>query len=296
MKKINFQVINSFALNKFGGNPAGVVLNSDALNKAEMQKIAKQLNLVETVFVKKSSDGNVDYDLRYFTPQKELPIAGHPTIAAWIAIIQNLEKRPDKNTFVQRTKKGKQKIFIEKNKNVVVKMQQLQPSFKNITEDEEAIAGIFKINKKDILNKYPIQAVNVGLGHIIFAVKNLKALMKIRRDIEPLKKICNQYDVHEAQIFCFETRDKKYDIHSRNISPREGIEDPACGNGNGALMAYLLKNKYPINNTFTLRVEQGYVNNMPSLINISGRRDENDFYYIFIAGSGIKMIEGKIFI
>jgi len=75
----NFLVVNAFAVRPFGGNPAGIFPHAEGLSDEEMQLIARQLNLVETVFVFRGTEPNVDRHLRYFTPLKELPIAGHPT-------------------------------------------------------------------------------------------------------------------------------------------------------------------------------------------------------------------------
>ena len=86
MSSRNFYIVNAFTDKPFGGNPAGVFLNASGLSDQQMQAIAKQLNLVETVFITPLNAKEADFELRYFTPHKELPIAGHPTIAAWCAL------------------------------------------------------------------------------------------------------------------------------------------------------------------------------------------------------------------
>ena len=74
-----FVVVNAFATVPFGGNPAAVFTNAQGLDDATMQAIARQLNLVETVFIL-PAEGDADFRLRYFTPEAEIPVAGHPTI------------------------------------------------------------------------------------------------------------------------------------------------------------------------------------------------------------------------
>lgn len=80
-------VINSFSGENLTGNPAAVFLNPSGLDNNTLQNIAKQINLVETVFVYPSY--NADFLFRYFTPNKEVSLAGHPTIAAFMALVNS---------------------------------------------------------------------------------------------------------------------------------------------------------------------------------------------------------------
>jgi trans-2,3-dihydro-3-hydroxyanthranilate isomerase len=82
-----FYWIDAFTNKPFGGNPCAVVLDCDSLSADQMQAIAKEMNLSETVFVLTPS-GKADFGARYFTPEEELPFAGHPTIATISALIQ----------------------------------------------------------------------------------------------------------------------------------------------------------------------------------------------------------------
>jgi trans-2,3-dihydro-3-hydroxyanthranilate isomerase len=289
--QINFEVINSFATKMYGGNPAGVIhYIKDQLSTLDMQRIAKQLNLVETVFVTENSNSNYNFELKYFTPLKELPIAGHPTIAAWVSIINNFTYIKSGEYF-QKTLKGIQKIEIERDPELVIWMQQSEPHFISIEESISEIANIFSISVSDIISG-SILGVDTGLGHLIFEVNSLKSLNNIKRNIELLKIICNKYNLNEAQIFCKETYDNSNNIHTRNICPRDGIEDPACGVGSGALLAYILK-KMDIHELH-LSIEQGNIIDMPSVILASGKKD-GEKYSIKIGGAGVKMIEGKIY-
>lgn len=289
-KQIKFEVINSFTEERFEGNPAGVVhYKNNQLSPQDMQKIAKQLNLVETVFVHQSIDKSYDFELNYYTPYKELPIAGHPTIAAWISICDKYT-HISSGEYLQKTMKGVQKIEISRNPVLEIWMQQSEPYFIKIEESVKEIADVFNLNKSDIISD-SILGVDTGLGHLIFEVNSLEALNKIKRNIVPLKEICNKYNLNEAQIFCYETYDQKNDIHTRNICPRDGIEDPACGVGSGALLAYMLKQQSV--NKLQLSIEQGNIIDMPSVIKSFGKR-EGEKYSVSIGGTGIKMIEGII--
>jgi trans-2,3-dihydro-3-hydroxyanthranilate isomerase len=80
MRKLRYQLVDVFTGERFGGNPLAVFTNGRGLETEMMQRIAKELNLSETVFVLPPDDSTNDYKLRIFTPAIELPMAGHPTI------------------------------------------------------------------------------------------------------------------------------------------------------------------------------------------------------------------------
>jgi trans-2,3-dihydro-3-hydroxyanthranilate isomerase len=126
----NYSVVNAFTDENIGGNPAAIFSNSEGLTRGEMQRIARELNFVETVFVCKSDEANIDRQLRFFTPAKELPIAGHPSIAAWASLANDGEISLEKPFYFQKTEAGIQQIEISKDKELfVVFMQQQSPKF-----------------------------------------------------------------------------------------------------------------------------------------------------------------------
>jgi trans-2,3-dihydro-3-hydroxyanthranilate isomerase len=291
-----FYVVNSFAEKSFGGNPAAVFSEVVGLSTEMMQKIAKQLNLVETVFVKDLKGKKADFEFRYFTPEKELPVAGHPTIAGFIALAQaNIIDISKKEKYLLKNKKGVQEIIIKNKKEPIVIMEQAGPVFGEIINDKKAVADIFGIDVSDLSDTLPIQTVDTGLGHLIVPVKSLKALMGIKRNIKELKEFCNKHNATEAQIFTFETYNKVMDLHTRNICPREGIEDPGCGVGNGALGAYLMKHHFVNKNIISFKAEQGNIVNMPCVIEIYGVRADKDIK-VSIGGKGRLMVKGEFII
>lgn len=290
-----FLVVNAFAEDRFGGNPAGVFTKAEGLTDEEMQLIARQLNLVETVFVFKEDHPGIDRRLRYFTPNKELPIAGHPTIAAWVALVHDGEiSLSERKLFAQRTQPGIQNISIEiQQDRICVSMEQEPPRFLEVATDRSRVAHVFGISESELVETLPIQAIDTGLGHIIVPVKDIEALMRVTRKIEPLRELCSALGVREAQIFCLDSLRSDLDLHTRNICPRDGIEDPACGVGNGALGAYLAKHVYPDKNEFRFRAEQGHVVNMPSVIEVAVKVVEGAFK-VSVGGSALVMVRGTI--
>ncbi|MFA6208639.1 MAG: PhzF family phenazine biosynthesis protein [Candidatus Obscuribacterales bacterium] len=296
-KNKSYVVVNAFAAGPFGGNPAAIFTDAAGLSAETMQSFARQLNLVETVFVL-PAEGDADFRLRYFTPHGEIPVAGHPTIAAWLALIhQQIVNPRERTNYLQENLAGTQEITIDNSNSAapLVTMKQPGANFLQTSCSKQEVADVFSINVDDIESDLPIESIDTGLGHLIVPLRSLDALFRVKRQIEPLRTLCQRLKVREAQLFCFETLKNENDLHTRNLCPREGLEDPACGVGSGALAAYLSKFCWSDKEQITLQMEHGFVVNMPSIIHTrSVCADAHTD--IFVGGSGIVMIEGKFLV
>ena len=90
---LDFVQVDAFTRQPLYGNPAAVVFDADDIPSQTMQKIAREMNLSETVFILKPTTPEADYRARIFTPMSEVPFAGHPTVAAAHSV---LARYPDK--------------------------------------------------------------------------------------------------------------------------------------------------------------------------------------------------------
>src|SRR5206468_12235329 len=105
MRKLPFHQLDVFSAVPFKGNPLAVIAEADGLNDAQMQAIANWTNLSETTFLSRPRDATADYHVRIFTPTRELPFAGHPTLGschAWLA----LGHQPKGETVIQECGAG----------------------------------------------------------------------------------------------------------------------------------------------------------------------------------------------
>src|SRR5262245_18104550 len=106
MSRLAFQQVDVFTAVPFKGNPVAVVLDGDRVSSAAMQSIAGWTNLSETTFVCAPTDPRADYRLRIFTPRRELPFAGHPTIGSAHAVLRHGLKPKTAGRLVQECGKG----------------------------------------------------------------------------------------------------------------------------------------------------------------------------------------------
>ncbi|BEP30003.1 PhzF family phenazine biosynthesis protein [Helicovermis profundi] len=235
MEKKHYTV-SAFTFDKSGGNLAGVVLDSDDLADEEMQKIAKQLNFSETAFVLKSDVS--DFKVRFFTPNSEVDLCGHATIATF-HLLKHL-KLIGSGNFTQETKAGVLKIKIE---NDLILMEQNSPKFfdKLNCEYTEKIVSSLNIKKEDLDDKYPLQIVSTGLKDILIPVKNNEVLNSIKPNFSQIKSISSKLDAVGYHVFSTSVKDD-ISAYCRNFAPLYDIdEESATGTSNGALSAYLYK-------------------------------------------------------
>src|SRR5579883_1960272 len=110
---IRYLQIDVFAERAGGGNPLGVVFGADAWSDADMQRFAAWTNLVETTFVLAPGDARASYRLRIFTPSKEIPFAGHPTIGSAHAALEVGRVEPRGGELIQECGAGLLPIRVE---------------------------------------------------------------------------------------------------------------------------------------------------------------------------------------
>jgi PhzF family phenazine biosynthesis protein len=272
--------LNSFAKTKDGGNPAGVVLQADGLSDEKMLGIAQQVGFSETAFVQKSEKAN--YKVRFFTPNSEVELCGHATIATF-ALLKN-KKMIEDGILCQETKAGILNIEVDHDK---IYMNQNTPEYLNIIDKNE-VAESLNITQNDFISHLPIQIVSTGLKDIMIPVKSLDRLFSIKPDYKKIAALSKRYNIVGFHVFSLET---KFDstAHCRNFAPLYNInEESATGTSNGALACYLY-NHGVINQAQSseLVFEQGYSMRKPSEILVSLKIDKNKICEVKVGGTAI---------
>jgi len=221
MKTLSFKQVDVFTDEPFLGNPVAVVLGADALDSATMQRIACWTNLSETTFLLKSEVA--DYRLRIFTPNMELPFAGHPTLGSAHAALES-GFVPSKSRLRQECAAGIFDLSVEDGK-IFVKGP--TPKITPV----EPIPGI------EVLA--PPLRVDVGAVWVIGEVADASALAALKPDMARHAEYGVRHSLAGVTVFARST-DGETAIHVRSFAPAHGIpEDPVCGTGNISVAAYL---------------------------------------------------------
>lgn len=261
--KVQVYTVNSFTKTKYGGNPAGVVLNSDNLSDEQMKMIAKKVAFSETAFVGKSE--KADFRLKFFTPSEEVDLCGHATIAAFSTLITNNIIKV--GTYTQETKAGILNVEIKEDKKIL--MDQNKPEFYNIIHKSE-IADSLGIEVEAFENHLPIEVVSTGLKDIFIPLKTKHDLYNLEPNMALISEISKKYESTGYHVFTLDVEDG-YDAECRNFAPLYGIdEESATGTSNGALSCYMHKhNLLKKDVAHNLSIKQGYFMNQNSIINSS---------------------------
>ena len=235
MPKCKFYIVDVFAERRFEGNQLAVFICEEALFEAEMQKIAKEMNYSETTFITSKEN----YDVRIFTPEVELPFAGHTTIGTAFVIQQEIIKRNVK-TILLNLKIGPIPVLFKykSGKPDLIWMVQNPPTFGKFF-DTDSISKILNLDDSDSDDRFPIQEVSTGGPFIIVPLKTLDDLKRAKVDVDKCLDLMENTEAKSILIFCPETRNKGNDLSVRVFAHYHGIpEDPATGSGNGCLAAY----------------------------------------------------------
>ncbi len=287
--EIKVYTLNAFAKTDHGGNPAGVVLDADILSVDDMQKIASKVGFSETAFVRKSK--GADFKVSFFTPNKEVDLCGHATIATFYLLTNKGIIQPGEYT--QETRAG---ILSVECSNNTIYMSQCNPKFYEVLDKKE-IADTLNINEDDIMDNLPIQIVSTGLKDILIPIKSLKTLQDIKLDFDKISSFSKKQNAVGYHLFTLET---EYDstAHCRNFAPLYDIpEEAATGTSTGALSSYLYK--YGIiseKDAEGMVFEQGYSMKKPSEILSSLIIQNREIKEVKVGGSALNIEEINIFI
>ncbi|MCY8935286.1 PhzF family phenazine biosynthesis protein [Peribacillus frigoritolerans] len=293
MERINYSIVDVFSNGKYTGNQLAVFKNAGNIPDKEMQQIAKEINFSETTFILSDSKNDGGYDVRIFTPNEEVPFAGHPTIGTAYIIQNEVLEAPLDNIILNF--KGGQITVSFNNQEELLWMKQNQPTFGRIL-DTDKISEVLNIHKENIDDRFPIQEVSTGLPVLVVPLKSLEAVKKVKINREKYFELIEHMDAKAIMVFSPETYDSKNDLNVRDFADYYGIpEDAATGSSNGCLAAYLVKYGYFERSEIDIRVEQGYEIERPSLLFLKAS-DDNGEIDVHVGGKVVKIAQGEWFL
>ncbi|WP_223069761.1 PhzF family phenazine biosynthesis protein [Paenibacillus caui] len=266
--EVQVYTLNAFAKGQLGGNPAGVVLHAGVLSEEDMQKTAQIIGFSETAFIEKSEQA--DFKVRYFTPNAEVDLCGHATIAAFY--LMGSQKRIGIGTYSLETKAGLLEVSFDENGDVFL-AQALPQYFEEA--DKQKIADSLQIRPDELADGLPVQIVSTGLRDILVPVKNNRVLERIQPDFRKIERVSKSYNVIGYHVFTLDASQGAV-ARCRNFAPLYEIpEESATGTSTGALLCYLHKyGKLPSVHASSFIFEQGYSMNRPSELKARLRADE----------------------
>lgn len=290
--KIPFVIVDVFAERRFSGNQLAVISCNSDLSREQMQDIAREMHFSETTFINPSKMKDTHYPVRIFTPEHEVPFAGHPVLGTAFVIREMIMKHPGE-TLILGLQVGEVQVTYshEIGKPSVYWMKQPAPIFGR-TFDKADVAASLCISEDTIDTRFPIEEVSTGLPFIIVPLISLKAVQSARLNTELHTSLITDSEAKAIFFFSSETINPENKIHARMFGPYYGVlEDPATGSASGCLTAYLVKHGYFKKKPDNILIEQGYEIHRPSLIRcraemVSGRINIEVGGSVFLVATG----------
>lgn len=238
-----YRVVDVFTEHPLEGNPLAVFPDASGIDGALMPKIARELNLSETVFVLPPTDPACAARLRIFTPAKELAFAGHPTVGTAFVLLEEGRVQHGAERFSLQEGVGPVPIRLETGQRPLIWLRTPPIEFRQ-TFDPALCARVLGLESSDLLPVTP-QIVTAGNPAVFVALKDKAAVDRAWLDLTGLQAIRASLPPAEADaFFVFVFTPTPQGAYSRMFAPEHGVvEDPATGSATGPLAAYMIRNR-----------------------------------------------------
>lgn len=315
MSTRNFIQLDVFTDRPFCGNPLAVFPDAEGLSDEQMQQIAREMNLSETVFVFPSEKEEVLRRLRIFTPSTELPFAGHPVVGTWNCLaFGGVVPEPENGNGWVRIKQevgiGVLPVDIEFKDGDPIRVVMTQGKFEirgeiEDSQDQADIARALGLAREDLDETLPIQAVSTGNTMLLVPVRSLADLGHCRVNLPMLSEIYERSEFGGG-TGCYAFTRETIEIgeigearaHARFFVGQNIGEDPATGSAAGPLGGYLVyhgaANVDPVEGVYKFVIEQGDFINRPSRIGLEIKGKQGKVEEVRVGGTSVIVARGVL--
>lgn len=300
MNTYDFHTLDVFTDTIFGGNPLAVLTDARGLDTEQMQRITREFNLSETVFVLPPEDPMHAKRVRIFTPGRELPFAGHPTVgtAILLASLGMIPLTEGETRIVLGEGVGPVSVTIRVERGVPVSAELTAaqaPEFRDDVPSVGELASLLCIASTDIASDgFRTQAVSCGVPFLIVPLVNRDAVARAKMDRAVWERLLANAWASEVYLFDASATNDRATIRARMYAPALGIgEDPATGSAAVCLASYLANHENG-DAEFRWTVEQGFEMGRPSVLHISATRRGARIENVRVGGSAVMVSEGRL--
>jgi trans-2,3-dihydro-3-hydroxyanthranilate isomerase len=299
---LKFCTLDVFTDHRFGGNPLAVFTDVPELPTDFMQNIAREFNLSETVFIVKPRDSRATRRLRIFTPARELPFAGHPTIgAAHVLVEEGLAGvSGTSGTFLLEEEVGLVPISVNRQANgawfIQLTAAKLPEEGPAAPPSVPELAKLLGVEESDILNDADFaQFYSCGVPYLFVPLRDRNALGRVCIDPAASRKLKAAAGIADIYAFSYDPARQDSDIRARMFAQDFAItEDPATGSAAAALAGYLARRSWHREGTLRWTIEQGFEMGRPSILYLEADLADGALTAVRVGGTAIRTSEGKL--
>jgi len=293
--------LDVFTAEKFGGNQLAVFLDARGLDAETMQAVTKEMNFSECTFILPAERPDTDIRMRIFTPGREMPMAGHPTVGSTFALALAGVIPPGRQRWVFGLNVGPTPVDIDwaGGRPVFVWMTQRRPVFGPVVADVEAAARAAGLDAAAIRAAgLPVQEVSCGVPFVFIPLARRADVDAAAPYLDGFERLCEAAGVDNHAMFVF-SREPGPDgatVYSRMFAPGLGVfEDPATGAASGPLGCYLVKHgAVPPERAGSILSLQGVKMGRPSRVHIAIGVEGGEITRVQVGGEAVLVGEGYL--
>ena len=295
-----FHTLDVFTDTIFGGNPLAVLTDARGLDSEQMARLTREFNLSETVFVLPPEDPKYARSVRIFTPGRELPFAGHPTVGtAFLLAALGMIPLTDGDTKIvlgEGVGPVPVTIRIENGAPVSAELTAAQaPEFRDDVPGAAELASLLSISIVDLAGgDFHPRAVSCGVPFLLVPLASRDAVARAKMDNAVWERLLSNAWASEVYLFDASAAQTGAPIRARMYAPALGIgEDPATGSAAACLAAYLASHTSgPVEGRWT--VEQGFEMGRRSVLQIAATRTDGRTGNVRVGGRAVLVTQGTI--
>ena len=298
--RYRFVTADVFTDRVFGGNPLAVLPDAAGIGDDDMQKVAREFNLSETVFVLPAEDARNTRRLRIFTPARELPFAGHPTVGTALVLgwLGEIDLRGDATEIVFEEGAGPVPVTIRASGGRAESAELVAPRPPELRKGPGAteLAALLSLDPSELRYDAGLpEACSCGLPFLIIEVRDAAALGRARLDRTVWQRLLADAWAKEVYLFTRDASAAGADFRARAFAPAAGIEeDPATGSAAAALGGWLGTREATDDGSRRYVIAQGIEMGRPSRLEVEVERRGGALAAVRVGGGAVTVAEGTI--
>jgi trans-2,3-dihydro-3-hydroxyanthranilate isomerase len=299
--RLSFNTLDVFTDSRFGGNPLAVVHAAEGLDDAQMQAVAREFNLSETVFLLPAENPAHSARVRIFTPAKELAFAGHPTVGT-AALLAERKFGPESDTDAL--------VVLEEGIGTVrvgVRLRKSQPTFAEFDAPRVPVeagtlppvdilaAGLGLIPSEIGFENHRPVCYAAGNAFAFIPIASLEAIARARVNGSYWSAAFQEQGIVGAYLYTRQCEHTTSSFHVRMFAPDAGVpEDPATGSAAVCFAGVIERFDGLTSGVHRRTIEQGFEMNRPSFISLVLHVDGQKLEGVRIGGHCVRVSEGTI--
>jgi len=297
-----FHIVDTFTNTAFNGAQIAVFPEADDLSDVQMQQLAKEMNLSQSVFILPATEKEAVRKIRIFTPQAEIDFAGQAVVATGFVLASrgDIELNEEHTAIVLELKSGLLKTNVSQKEgkpSLVQFSTEALPIVDRFTPTEGELSDILSLDVRTIDNQlFRTRLVSCGTPFLIVPIKYYDAVRRAKFDYSAWSQsAAPQTAAQEILLFSRNPDQQDVEFHLRIVGPRIGVkEDPPVGGSLLAFAAYLCSHEHILKGTYTFAIDRGTEETRRSVLNLEMDNKGQNKVTIRVGGEAVMVAEGKI--